>query len=163
MATSQSSTSRITKKPKITIKPPRKQLFIDLTKDEHKTPSPKNKPQSPHAPIKTPSTRGTSSSSSIPSKLNSSPFYSSSPSNNPYLEISNNSPPPRVFHPSPTYEHQPMNITLSPFLITPLGYTFNTPSPPLPSPPIIGHPVPFNILDAQEATCTKPRYAYADP
>ncbi|GJY69616.1 hypothetical protein Tco_0472598 [Tanacetum coccineum] len=150
MATSQSPTSRITKKPKITIKPPSKKLFIDLTKDDVKTPSPKNKPQSPHAPnapIKTPSTRDTSSSSSIASKLNSSPFYSSSPSTNPYLS-SNNSPPPRVSHPSPTHERQPMDIIFSLSPITPLDYAFNTLSPPLPSPPIIAYPIPFNLLDA---------------
>ncbi|GKA92826.1 hypothetical protein Tco_0814751 [Tanacetum coccineum] len=155
MSTSQSFTLRITKKLKITIKPPSKQFFIDLTKDEHKTPSPKIKPQSPHAPnapIKTPFTRGTSSSSSIASKLNSLPVYSSSPSTNPYLESSNNSPPPRVSHPSPTHEHQPMDIILSLSPITSLDYAFNTPSPPLPSPPIIGHPIPFSILDAHGET-----------
>ncbi|GJV76337.1 hypothetical protein Tco_1507921 [Tanacetum coccineum] len=148
MASSQTSTSRVTKKQKFTINPPR-QLFIDLTKDDIKTPSPKQKPQSPHAPnvpIKTPSTRGTSSSSSIASKLNSSPFYSSFPTTNPYLSY-NNSPPLRVPHPSPLHEHQPMDITFTVSPITPLDYAFNTPSPPLPSPSIVAYPIPFNLLD----------------
>ncbi|GJX92688.1 pre-mRNA-splicing factor ATP-dependent RNA helicase DEAH1-like protein [Tanacetum coccineum] len=146
MASSQTSTSRVTKKPKITIKPPR-QLFIDLTKDDVKTQSPKHKPLSqhaPNAPIKTPSTRGTLSSSLIAFKLNLSSFYSSSPSTNPYLS-SNNSSPPRVSHPS-THGHYSYTFTNH------STYAFNTPSPPLPSPPIVAHPITFNLLDAYEET-----------
>ncbi|GKC45968.1 hypothetical protein Tco_1063690 [Tanacetum coccineum] len=149
MASSQTSTSRVTKIPKITIKSQR-QLFIDLTKDDVRTLSPKHKPLSPHAPnapIKTPSTRGTSSYSSITSKHNSSPFYSSSTSTNPYLS-SNNSPPPRVSHPSPLHENQPMDITLTLSPITLLHYAFNTPSPP-----IVAYLISFNLHDAHGATC----------
>ncbi|GJT31330.1 hypothetical protein Tco_0911605 [Tanacetum coccineum] len=128
----------------------------DLTQDDVKTLLAKHKPLSPNAPnapFKTPSTRGTSSSSSIASKLNSSPFYSSTPSTNPYLS-SNNSPPPRVSHHIPSHEHQPMDITLTLSPITPLDFAFNTPSaPPLPSPPIVAHLIPFNLLDAHGATC----------
>ncbi|GJU11137.1 hypothetical protein Tco_1133533 [Tanacetum coccineum] len=148
MASSQTSTSRATKKPKITIKPPR-ELFIDLTQEDAKTPSPKHKPISlnePNAPFKTPSTRGVTSSSLIASKLNSSLFYSASPSINPYLS-SNNSPPPRVSHPIPSLEHQPMDITLTLSPITPLDFALNTSSPPLiPSPPIVAHPISFNLF-----------------
>ncbi|GKC61574.1 hypothetical protein Tco_1089172 [Tanacetum coccineum] len=155
MASSQTSTSRATKKPKITIIPPR-QLFIDLTQKDAKTPSPKHKPllsNAPNAPFKIPSTRGTSSPFSIASKLNSSPFYSTSPLINAYLS-SLNSPPPRVSHPPPTHRHQPMDITLTLSPITPLDFAFNTPSPPPPpSPPIVAHPIPFNLLDAHGATC----------
>ncbi|GJY40496.1 hypothetical protein Tco_0427766 [Tanacetum coccineum] len=106
----------------------------------------------PNALLKIPSTRGTSSSSSIASKLNSSPFYSSSPSTNPYL-ISNNSPPPRVSHPIPSQEHQPIDITITLSLITPLDLAFNTPStPPIPSLHIAAHSIPFYLLDARGAT-----------
>ncbi|GJX49527.1 hypothetical protein Tco_0276372 [Tanacetum coccineum] len=154
MTSSQASTSRLSKKLKITIIPPRK-LFIDLTENDTKTPSPKQQPQSPNAPnapSKTPSTRGTSSSS-INSKLNSSPFYSTSPSTNAYLS-SPNSPPPRVSHPSPTQEQQPMDITITLSPGTPLDFAFNTPSPPLmPPPPVFGHPIPFHLLEAHGATC----------
>ncbi|GKC91700.1 hypothetical protein Tco_1152349 [Tanacetum coccineum] len=148
MAYSQTSTSRATKKPKITIIPPR-QLCIDLILEDAKTPLPKHKPMSPNAPngqFKTPSIRGTSYSSSIASKLNSSPFYSSSPSTNPYLS-SKNSPPHRVSHPIPSLEHQPMNITHTLSPITLLDFAFNTPSPPpIPSPPIVAHPIRLIFL-----------------
>ncbi|GJX00893.1 hypothetical protein Tco_0184806 [Tanacetum coccineum] len=98
MASTQASTSKRTK---INIIPPRK-LFIDLTQDDTKTPSPKyqlSSPSAPNAPSKTPSTRATSSSS-IASKFKS-PTSSTSPSTNAYLN-SPISPPPRVPPPPPT-------------------------------------------------------------
>ncbi|GKA39963.1 hypothetical protein Tco_0732556 [Tanacetum coccineum] len=46
-----------------------------------------------------------------------------------------------------------MDITLTLSPITPLDFAFNTPSPPPPpSPPIVAHPIPFNLLDAHGAT-----------
>nr|GEZ09851.1 hypothetical protein [Tanacetum cinerariifolium] len=41
--------------------------------------------------------------------------------------------------------------TLSP--ITPLDIQFNTPSPSTPSPPLFGHHIPWNLLEAHGATC----------
>ncbi|GJW56516.1 hypothetical protein Tco_0103247 [Tanacetum coccineum] len=154
MASTQALTSRLSNKPKITIIPPRK-LFIDLTQDDAKTPSPKHQPLSPNAlnaPSKTPSTRDTSSPS-IASKLNSSPFYSTSPSTNAYLS-STISPPLRVSPLPPTQDPQSMDITFTLSPITPLEFHLNTPSPPsMRSPPIFGHPIPFNLLEAHRATC----------
>ncbi|GJX83915.1 hypothetical protein Tco_0333396 [Tanacetum coccineum] len=154
MASTQTSTSRLAKKPKISIIPPRK-LFVDLTEDDSKTPSPQKPPKSPNAPnapSKTPSIKGTSSSS-INSKLNSSLFYSISPSTNPYLS-SPNSPPPRVSHPSTTQEQEPIDIIITLSTITPLDFAFNTPSPPTMPPPLIyGHPILFPLLEAHGATC----------
>ncbi|GKB05498.1 hypothetical protein Tco_0833693 [Tanacetum coccineum] len=65
MASTRASISKASKRPKINIIPP-KQLFVDLTHDDSKTPSPKHQLSSPsarNAPSKTPSTKGTSSSS----------------------------------------------------------------------------------------------------
>ncbi|GJZ15339.1 retrovirus-related pol polyprotein from transposon TNT 1-94 [Tanacetum coccineum] len=123
------------KRPKITTIPP-KQLFVDLTQDDTKTPSPKHQlssPSAPNAPSKTPSTRGTSSSS-ITSK-HKSPNSSTSPSTNSYLN-SPISPPQRVPPPPPTQGSEPMDITLTFSPITPLDNQFNTPSPSMPSPPL---------------------------
>ncbi|GKB00575.1 hypothetical protein Tco_0828568, partial [Tanacetum coccineum] len=64
-----------------------------------------------------------------------------SPSTNGYL----NSPPPRVPPPPPTQENASMDITLTFSPITLLDVQFNTPSP---SPPIFGHPNPWNLLEA---------------
>ncbi|GJU59489.1 hypothetical protein Tco_1237255 [Tanacetum coccineum] len=151
MASTQTSTSRLSKKPKISIIPPRK-LFIDITEDDYKTSSPQQQPKSPNAPnapSKIPSTKGTSSSSNN-SKLNSSPFYSTSPSTNPYLS-SPNSPPPRVSHPLPTQNQQLVNITITLSPRTPLDFAFNTPSPPhMPSQPVLGHQIPFPLLEIHE-------------
>ncbi|GJZ41086.1 hypothetical protein Tco_0587972 [Tanacetum coccineum] len=119
MACTKASTSKPSKRPKINIISP-KQLFIDLTHDDTKTPSPNYQILSPSAPnphSKTPSTVATSSSS-IDSKLKS-PTSSTSPSTNGYL----NSPmshPPRVPPPPPTQESGYMDITLTLSLITPL-------------------------------------------
>ncbi|GJR47577.1 putative reverse transcriptase domain-containing protein [Tanacetum coccineum] len=157
MAFTQASTLRLSKKQKITIIPSRK-FFINLTNEDSKTPSPQQQPKSlnvPSAPSKTPSTKGTSSSS-INSKLNSSPFYYTSPSTNAYLS-SSNSHPLRVPPSPPTQDNEPMDITISFSPITSLEDSFNTPSPPtMQSPPIFGHPILFNLLEAHGATYIKP-------
>ncbi|GJS75199.1 hypothetical protein Tco_0725080 [Tanacetum coccineum] len=54
-------------------------------------------------------------------------------------------PPPRVSPPPPTQENASMDITLTLSSITPLDVQFDTPSP---SPPIFGHPIPWNLLEA---------------
>ncbi|GJZ20685.1 hypothetical protein Tco_0557275 [Tanacetum coccineum] len=152
MTSTKASTYKPFKRPKIIIIPPR-QLFVDLTKDDTKNPSPKHQlssPSAPNAPSKTPSTKATYSSS-IAFKLNS-PNPSSSPSINVYLN-SPISPPPRVRPPPLTQENEPMDITLTLSPITPLDFHYDTSSPPMTSPPILGHPIPFNLLGAHEATC----------
>ncbi|GKC97835.1 hypothetical protein Tco_1168110 [Tanacetum coccineum] len=152
MAPTKASTSKPSKRPKINIIPPR-QLFVDLTQDDTKTPSPTHHLSSlskPNAPSKTPSTRATSSSS-IASKLKS-PSSSTSPSTNGYLNTPS-SPPPRVPPPPPTQEREPMDITLTLSPITLLDIQFNTPSPPMPSPPLFGHLISWNLLEAHRATC----------
>ncbi|GJV31032.1 hypothetical protein Tco_1391432 [Tanacetum coccineum] len=57
------------------------------------------------------------------------------------------SPPPRVSPPHPTQENASMDITLTLSPITPLDVQFDTPSP---SPPIIEHPIPWNLLEAHD-------------
>ncbi|GKD34841.1 hypothetical protein Tco_1250350 [Tanacetum coccineum] len=109
MASPKASISKPSKKPKITIIPP-KQLFIDLINEDTITPSPKlqeSSPSAPNAPSKTPSTKDTSSSSIdyTPKLLT----LSTSLSPNGYLN-SPTSPPPRV---SPTQENASMDITLT--------------------------------------------------
>ncbi|GJW27831.1 hypothetical protein Tco_0044706 [Tanacetum coccineum] len=97
---------------KINIIPP-KQLFVDLTQDDTKTSSPKHQlssPSAPNVPLKTPSTKDTSSSF-IDYKPKS-PTSSTSPSTNGYLN-SPMSPPSRVPPPPPTYESGTMDITLT--------------------------------------------------
>nr|GEV09958.1 DNA helicase Pif1-like protein [Tanacetum cinerariifolium] len=121
--------------PNINIIPP-KQLFVNLTHDDTKTPSPEHQlssPNAPNAPSKTPSTKGISSSSiDYTPKLSTS---STSPSTNGYLN-SPTSLPLRVPPPPPTQENTSMDITLTLSPITPLDVQFNTPSPSL---PIFGH------------------------
>ncbi|GKC94931.1 hypothetical protein Tco_1160373 [Tanacetum coccineum] len=78
-----------------------------------------------------------------------SPTSSTSPLTNGYLN-SPTSPPPRVPPPSQTQENTSMDITLTLSPITPLDVQFNTPSP---SPPIFGHLIPWNLLEAHGATC----------
>ncbi|GKB02195.1 hypothetical protein Tco_0830284 [Tanacetum coccineum] len=97
MASTRASISKASKRPKINIISP-KQLFVDLTHDDTKTPSPKlqlSSPSAPNAPSKTPSTKDTSSSSIdyIPKSPTS-----SSLSPNGYLNLPT-SPPPRVSPP----------------------------------------------------------------
>ncbi|GKA88409.1 hypothetical protein Tco_0880956 [Tanacetum coccineum] len=142
MASTRASISKVSKRPKINIIPP-KQLFVDLTQDDTKTPSPKlpiSSPSAPNAPSKTPSTKDTSSSSI--DYIPKSPTSSTSLSPNGYLNPPT-SPPPRVSPPPPTQENASMDITLTLSPITPLDVQFDTPSP---SPPIIEHPIPRNLL-----------------
>ncbi|GKD70290.1 hypothetical protein Tco_1324380 [Tanacetum coccineum] len=138
MASTKASISKPSKKPKINIIPPN-QLFVDLTQDDTKIPSPKHQlssPSAPNAPSKTPSTKVTSSSSI--DYISKSPTSFTSPSTNGYLN-SPTSPPPRVPPPPPTQENASMDITLILSPIIPLDVQFNT---PLPSPSIFGHLIP---------------------
>ncbi|GJW11012.1 reverse transcriptase domain-containing protein [Tanacetum coccineum] len=115
-----------------------------------KTPSPKlpiSSPSAPNAPSKTPSTKDTSSSSI--DYIPKSPTSSTSLSPNGYLNPPT-SPPPRVSPPPPTHENASMDITLTLSPITPLDVQFDTPSP---SPPIVGHPIPWNLLEAHGDSC----------
>ncbi|GJU40902.1 hypothetical protein Tco_1193859 [Tanacetum coccineum] len=149
MASTRASIYKASKRLKINIIPP-KQLFMDLSHDDTKTPSPEHQLSSlsaPNAPSKTPSTKGTSSSSI--DYTPKSPTSSTSPSTNGYLN-SPTSPPPRVPPPPPTQENTSMDITLTLSPITPLDVQFNTPSP---SPPIFGHPIPWNLLEAHGDSC----------
>ncbi|GKD71923.1 hypothetical protein Tco_1326013 [Tanacetum coccineum] len=149
MASTRASISKVSKRPKINIIPP-KQLFVDLTQDDTKTPSPKlpnSSPSAPNAPSKTPSTKDTSSSSI--DYIPKSPTSSTSPSPNGYLNPST-SPPLRVSPPPPTQDNASMDITLTLSPNTPLDVQFDTPSP---SPPIIAHPIPWNFLEAHGNSC----------
>ncbi|GJU79123.1 hypothetical protein Tco_1276193 [Tanacetum coccineum] len=132
----------ISKRPKINIIPP-KQLFVDLTQDDTKTPSspklPNSSPSAPNAPSKTPSTKDTFSSSI--DYIPKSPTSSTSLSPNGYLNPSK-SPPLRVSPPPPTHDNASMDITLTLSPNTPLDIQFDTPSP---SPPIIAHPWNFQF------------------
>nr|GEW58753.1 ribosomal protein L7Ae/L30e/S12e/Gadd45 [Tanacetum cinerariifolium] len=122
------SFSKASKRLKINIIPP-KQLFVDLTYDDTKTPSPTlqlSSPSAPNASSKTPSTKDTSSSSI--DYIPKSPTSSTSLSPNGYLN-SPTSPPPRVSSPPPTQENASMDITLTLSSITPLDVQFDTPSP----------------------------------
>ncbi|GJX21147.1 zf-CCHC domain-containing protein [Tanacetum coccineum] len=101
----------------------------------------------PNAPSKTPSTKDTSSSSI--DYIPKSPISSTSPSPNGYLN-SPTSPPSRVPPPPPTHENASMGITLTLSPITPLDVQFNSPSP---SPPIFGHLISWNLLEAHGDSC----------
>ncbi|GJT55513.1 hypothetical protein Tco_0990567 [Tanacetum coccineum] len=95
-------------------------MFVDLTQDDAKTPTPKHQlpsPSAPNAPSKTPSTKDTSSSSI--DYISKSPTSSTSPSTNGYLN-SPTSPPPRVPPPPLIQESGSRNITLTLSPITPL-------------------------------------------
>ncbi|GKD67047.1 hypothetical protein Tco_1309155 [Tanacetum coccineum] len=149
MASPKASISKPSKKPKFTIIPPKK-LFIDLTNEDTITPSPKlqeSSPSSPNVPSKTLSTKDTSSSS-IDYTPKSQTFLSS-PSTNGYLNPPL-SPPPRVPPQPPTQAPNLMEITLSLSPITPLDVHHNSPSLSL---PIIGHPIPWNLLKAHGDSC----------
>ncbi|GJW50107.1 hypothetical protein Tco_0091458 [Tanacetum coccineum] len=103
MASTTASTSKPPKRPRINIIQT-KQLFVDLTHENTKTPSLNYQVSSPsalNAPLKTPSTVATSLSF-IDSKLKS-PTSSTSPLTNGYLN-SPMSPPPRVPPSPPTQE-----------------------------------------------------------
>nr|GEU92458.1 zf-CCHC domain-containing protein/UBN2 domain-containing protein [Tanacetum cinerariifolium] len=92
-------------------------------------------PSALNATSKTPSTIATSSSSID------------------YKHKSPMSSPPRVPPPPPTQESGSMDITLTLSPITPLDIQFNTPSP---SPPLFGHLISWNLLEAHRATCLWP-------
>nr|GEU39541.1 Gag-Pol polyprotein [Tanacetum cinerariifolium] len=113
----------------------------DLSKHQLSSPS------VPNAPSKTPSTKGTSSSSI--DYTPKSPTSSTSPSTNGYLN-SSISHPLRVPSPPPTQENASIDITLTLSQITPLDVQFNTPSH---SPPIFGYPIPWNLLEAHGDSC----------
>ncbi|GKE58506.1 hypothetical protein Tco_1497691, partial [Tanacetum coccineum] len=149
MASTRASISKAFKRPKINIIPP-KQLFLNLTQDDTKTPSPKHQllsPSAPNAPLKTPSTKGTSSS--FIDYTPKSPTTFTSPSINGYLN-SPTSSPPRVPLSPLTQENESMDITLTLLPITPLDIQFDTPSP---FPPIFGHLIPWNLLEAHGDSC----------
>ncbi|GJU13789.1 putative reverse transcriptase domain-containing protein [Tanacetum coccineum] len=149
MASTRASIYKASKRPKINIILP-KQLFVDLTQNDTKTPSPKlqlSSPSAPNAPSKTPSTKDTSSSSI--DYIPKSPTSSTSLSPNGYLNPPT-SPPPRVSPPPPTQENASMDITFTLLPITPLDVQFDTPSP---SPPIFGHPIPQNLLEEHGDSC----------
>ncbi|GJR88163.1 hypothetical protein Tco_0212174 [Tanacetum coccineum] len=149
MASNRASISKASKRPKINIIPP-KQLFVDLTHDDTKTPSPKfqlSSSSAPNAPSKTPSTKDTSSSSI--DYIPKSPTLSTSLSPIGYLNPPT-SPPLRVSPPPLTQKKASMDITLTLSPITPLDVQFTTPSP---SPPIVGHPIPWNLLEAHGDSC----------
>ncbi|GJT63587.1 hypothetical protein Tco_1015067 [Tanacetum coccineum] len=118
MTSTRASISKASKRPKINIIPP-KQLFVDLTHDDTKTPSPTlqlSSPSAPNAPSKTPSTKDTSSSSI--DYIPKSPTSSTSLSPNGYLN-SQTSPHPRVS--SPWKMHQwtsPLPFHQSPHLMS---------------------------------------------
>nr|GEW74022.1 hypothetical protein [Tanacetum cinerariifolium] len=149
MASTKASISKPFKRPKIIIISP-KQLFIDLTNDDTKTPSQNYQvlsPRAPNAPSKTPSIVATSLSS-IDYKPKS-PTSSTSPSTTSYLN-SPMSSPPRVYPPPPTQESGSMDITLTLSPITPVDVQFNTPSP---LSPLFGHPILWNLLEAHRDSC----------
>nr|GEW56910.1 hypothetical protein [Tanacetum cinerariifolium] len=149
MASPQASICKPSKKLKFIIIP-LKQLFINLTKEDTTTPSPKfqvSSPSAPNAPSKTPSAKDTSSLSiDYPPK---SPTLLSSPSTNRYLN-SPLSPPPRVPPPPLTQAPNSMEITVSVSPITLLDVHHNSPAL---SPPIIGHPILWNLLEAHGDSC----------
>ncbi|GJT61470.1 hypothetical protein Tco_1005003 [Tanacetum coccineum] len=149
MVSPKASISKPSKKPKFIIIPP-KQLFIDLTNEDTITLSPKlqeSSPSAPNAPFKTPSTKDTSYS--LIDYTPKSPTLSSSPSTNGYLNPPF-SPPPRVPPSPPTQAPNSMEITLSLSPTTPLFFHHNPPSLSL---PIIGHPIPWNLLETYGDSC----------
>ncbi|GJY80856.1 hypothetical protein Tco_0493607 [Tanacetum coccineum] len=169
MASTQASSSNPSKKIKLTIIQP-KQFFVDLSSDEDDTttPSPITKsssPSPPNAPLKTPSTKDTSStfgtiSSSFESKPQSSPpSYNDTPSPQPYNPFLNDimDVPSRPSNPISLQSHPSLDITLSLSPVTPLDYILDTPSPPSPQPPpqppLLGHPIYFNMFDYHRVNC----------
>ncbi|GJT47772.1 hypothetical protein Tco_0973929 [Tanacetum coccineum] len=105
------------------------------------------KKNAPNAPSKTSSTKDTSLSSI--DYIPKSPTSSTSLLPNGYLNLPT-SPPPRVSPPPPTQENASMDISLTLSPITSLDVQFDTPSP---SPPIFGHPIPWNLLEAHGDSC----------
>ncbi|GJV86371.1 hypothetical protein Tco_1530309 [Tanacetum coccineum] len=148
MASTRASISKASKRPTINIIPP-KQLFVDLTQEDTKAPSPKLQLSSLSAlntPSKTPSTKDTSSSSI--DYIPKSPTSSTSPSPNGYLN-SPTSPPLRIPSPPTTQENTSMDITLTLSLITPTDVTFFSSH----FSPIFGHPIPWNLRHIKIHVC----------
>nr|GEX44490.1 hypothetical protein [Tanacetum cinerariifolium] len=72
---------------------------------------------------------------------------------NPFLDDPLDAPL-RPSNPLPLQSHPSLDITLSISAITPLDHMFETSSPPPPpQPPLMGHPIFFNILDYHGAHC----------
>ncbi|GJR57628.1 hypothetical protein Tco_1499790 [Tanacetum coccineum] len=90
-------------------------------------------------------------SSFIDSKLKSL-TSSTSPSTNGYL-TSTMSPPIRIPPPPLTQESGSMDITSLLLTNHSTDIPINTPSPSIPSPPLFGHPISWNLLEAHGATC----------
>ncbi|GJW60237.1 hypothetical protein Tco_0109572 [Tanacetum coccineum] len=159
MASTRASISKASKRLKINIIPP-KQLFVDLTHDDTKTPSPTlqiSLPSAPNAPSKTLSTKDTSSS--LIDYIPKSSTSSTSLSPNGYLNPPT-SPLPRVSPPPPTQENTSTDITLTLSLITLLDVQFDTSSP---SPPILGHLIPWNLLEAHgDSSLSLLQYLFKD-
>ncbi|GJW02309.1 hypothetical protein Tco_1561165 [Tanacetum coccineum] len=145
MNSTKASSSNPSKKIKLTIISPR-QLFVNISSDEHvtTTPSPTTTSSSPtpqNAPSKTPSNNDTSTShddipSSFQSKLQILPPSSNEPtSHQPLNPLLNNifGVPPRPSNPQPLQSHPSLDITLS---LSPFE-NLEPPSPPQPQPPII--------------------------
>nr|GEW53326.1 ribosomal protein L7Ae/L30e/S12e/Gadd45 [Tanacetum cinerariifolium] len=151
------------KLPKINIIPP-KQLFMGLTQDDTKTPSPTHQlssPSAPNAPSKTPSTKDTFFSSI--DYTPKSPTSSTSPPTNGYLN-SPTSPPLRVPPPPPTQENISMDIilTLSPITslddLGALSYSQETEGPyhtELPTPEEIHQFLQFKHVDSNRIIKSK--------
>ncbi|GJR87441.1 hypothetical protein Tco_0211452 [Tanacetum coccineum] len=151
MASTRASISKASKRPKINIIPP-KQLFVDLTHDDTKTPSltlQLSSPSAPNAPSKKPSTNDTSSSSI--DYILKSPTSSTSLSPNGYLDLPT-SPPLRVSSPPQTKENVSM-ASLLPFHQLPHLMSNLILHHSHPSPPIVGHPIPWNLLEAHRDSC----------
>ncbi|GKD09022.1 hypothetical protein Tco_1188707 [Tanacetum coccineum] len=138
-------------------------ILVSAESDEEvtTTPSPittSSSPSAPNAPSKTTSTKETTSShentsSSFQSKLQLSPTPSNEPTSpqtqNPFLQNLMDVPP-RPSNPQPIQTISPLDITLSLSPITPLEIPS---SPPLPQPPIMGHPLYYNYHDYHGSTC----------
>ncbi|GJZ52605.1 hypothetical protein Tco_0607120 [Tanacetum coccineum] len=103
----------------------------------------------PNVTFQTPSTKEYFLRPQFDYPITKSPTSSTSLSPNGYLNPPT-SPPPRVSPPPPTQENASMDITLTLSPITPLDVQFDTPSP---SPPILGHPIPWNLLEAHGDSC----------
>nr|GEU75789.1 retrotransposon protein [Tanacetum cinerariifolium] len=168
-ASTKASAYNLSKKIKLAIIPPR-QLFVNFSSDEDATTtrSPITTSSSlslPNVPLKTPSTKDSSStfgttSSSFESKPQSSPPTSNdTPSPQPSNPFHDNimDAPPRPSNLIPLQSHPSLYITLSLSPITPLDHILDTPSPPTPQPPpqppLTGHLIYFNYHDYHGSTC----------
>ncbi|GJU43272.1 hypothetical protein Tco_1200538 [Tanacetum coccineum] len=169
MTSTQAYSSNPSKKIKLTIIPPR-QLFVNISSDEDVTTTPSlittsSSPSLLNAPLKTPSTKDTSSTFGTTSSLfelkpQSLPLTSNdAPSPQPSNHFLNNimDTPSRPSNPIPLQSHSSLDITLSLSPITPLDHILDTPSPPSPQPPpqlpLMGHPIYFNYHDYHGSTC----------